>query len=185
MIFKPGIFDLSAAFCNTFKFKICFRPGAGSGLWVLFLLPISIMVSVIKHPIVVMPIYKLTSLCCIGFVITSLQICSKIYRSQQLKVLSFGNLLGTMFTTVAIHTYLHKGTILISKVLYDLLKFIFKEYLWKWLKDCINWKRHLTGHYFILNKLGVLNQLATCQSFFLLSKSHFLKPVSMNQKSCY
>lgn len=90
---------------------IFFRPRCGDGLWVLYLLPISIVISVIRHPIIASDTYKLISLCCIGFVISSIEIWYKKFISQKLNILSFGNFFGTFLTAFAAHIYLQKGMI--------------------------------------------------------------------------
>lgn len=75
----------------------------------LFLLPLSIIISVIRHPLTAMPTYKLISLCSIGFMVASIMILYKIFKSQKLTILNMGNLFGTILTSLVIHAHLQTG----------------------------------------------------------------------------
>lgn len=94
------------------------RAGAGNGAWVLCLLPISIIASAMRHPIILTPTYKLISLCCIGFLTTSLIIAYKTYKMQVIKALNIWTLLNAALTTFIIHIYFWKGGELHKIIIY-------------------------------------------------------------------
>lgn len=75
----------------------------------MFLLPISILISAIRHPLTAMPTYKLTALCSIGIMVASIVILYKIYKDQKLTILNVGNLFGAVLTALVIQAYLQTG----------------------------------------------------------------------------
>lgn len=91
------------------KGDIYCRPGAEDGLWVLFLLPVSVITSMIQNPIILSETYKFVSLCCIGIILASIIIAYKKYKKQRLNVFNYGALLGAVVTTLIIHIFLGKG----------------------------------------------------------------------------
>lgn len=100
---------------NHFRFLqylltlICFRPGADNGGWVLFLLPLSIIISAIRHPLTAMATYKLISLCSIGLMVASIMILYKIFKGHKLTILNKGHVFGTILTAFVIHAHLQRG----------------------------------------------------------------------------
>nr|CAI5818600.1 unnamed protein product [Callosobruchus analis] len=85
------------------------RPGAGSGLWVLFLLPLAVIISTVKHPIIATPTYKLAALLCTGFILTSIIITYQKYKIRRLKIVSLWTLLAVGVTSGLFQICIRKG----------------------------------------------------------------------------
>ncbi|KAJ8960605.1 hypothetical protein NQ318_013897 [Aromia moschata] len=83
------------------------RPNAGDGVWVLFLLPVSLIVSSFKHPIVLTPTYKLSSILSTGLLLTSALVAFQKYKNQKLRIDS-RTILAFIFTSVLFHICFHK-----------------------------------------------------------------------------
>ncbi|XP_050293583.1 dolichol kinase [Anthonomus grandis grandis] len=85
------------------------RPSTGRGLWVLFLLPISLIISLIRHPITVTPTYKLATLVSFTLLCNSLYIVIKCFKREKLKILNTYSTFIAISTGCLFHVCLHKG----------------------------------------------------------------------------
>ncbi|KAJ8985327.1 hypothetical protein NQ317_008357 [Molorchus minor] len=84
------------------------RPNANDGVWVLFLLPVSLIISTLKHPIVSTPTYKLSSLLSVGLILISTVISFQRHKNQRLKILNTWTILAFLLTSFLFHICLHK-----------------------------------------------------------------------------
>ncbi|KAJ8965414.1 hypothetical protein NQ314_004167 [Rhamnusium bicolor] len=84
------------------------RPNAADGVWVLYLLPLSLIISTIKHPIIATPTYKLASLLSTGLLLTSAVIAVQKSKNQRLKIINTWTILVLLLTSVLFHVCFHK-----------------------------------------------------------------------------
>ncbi|CAH1119357.1 unnamed protein product [Phaedon cochleariae] len=129
--------------------KITVRPGADSGLWALFLLPLSVIISTIKHSIIATPTYKLASLVCMGMMLTSVIISMQKWKNQKLKVINIWIVLASLFTTSLCLLCLHKGFVfsLLSGLWSTLIFMVIYKYILRKFKEC-----------FTLGEAGIVSQ---------------------------
>ncbi|CAH1285331.1 unnamed protein product [Diabrotica balteata] len=112
------------------------RPTSSSnGLWIQFLLPLSVIISVFKHSITTTPTYKLASLICTGMIFVSLIISMQKYRKQRLKVFSLWTILALAATSALFHICLHKdvpfsvfGGFFSTVLYFQIYKFLLKHF---------------------------------------------------------
>lgn len=81
------------------------RPGASDGLWILFLLPLSIILSALKNPFVLTTTYKLTSLMCIGLIFTSFVILLQNRQIKKIKTFSIEMLITAITMFLLFYSY--------------------------------------------------------------------------------
>ncbi|XP_060525851.1 dolichol kinase [Cylas formicarius] len=99
----------NAAASFSTKNNFAARPDATDGLWVLPLLPASLIVSFIRHSIIATPTYKLTVLIAVGLLCTSLAIIFYRKRNESLKTFSPCAVAVAIFVGCLFHVCLHKG----------------------------------------------------------------------------
>ncbi|KAG5885892.1 hypothetical protein JTB14_019151 [Gonioctena quinquepunctata] len=153
------------------------RPDADEGIWVLFLLPLSIIISTLKHPIISTPTYKLASLVCMGMVFTSIVISFHNFKNQKLKVFSIWTLLASATTSVLFFICLHKGLIfsLISGAFCTFLYLQTYKFILEKFKEC-----------FSLGEAGIVGQATTLMVYFtilnILNHSTRAEPFKSNMQ---
>lgn len=87
------------------------RPSSRNGLWVFFLLPISIIISLMKHPVILTPHYKFATLVSFTLICNSLYIISRYIKNQKLKIIHICPLTISVLTGTLFNICLHKGWI--------------------------------------------------------------------------
>ncbi|CAH1112968.1 unnamed protein product [Psylliodes chrysocephalus] len=146
------------------------RAGSRSGLWMLFLLPLSIIISAFKHSITTTPTYKLASLICTGMVLVSFTIILQRNKNQKLNLLNIWNIGALIVTSVLFHMCFQRGWLFcifggsFSTLAYlNFYKFILTKF-----KEC-----------FSLGEAGFVSQGLTLFSFFTISNvlNHSLRIV--------
>lgn len=91
------------------KNKFSVRPNTGEGLWVFFLLPLSLIIATIRHPIILTPTYKLVTLISFTLLCNSLYIIAKCIRNERLKAISGWSIGIAVATGCLYNICLHKG----------------------------------------------------------------------------
>ncbi|XP_018566996.1 dolichol kinase [Anoplophora glabripennis] len=155
---------LDDVFCTINGFKV--RPKADNGLWVLFLLPLSLIISSLRHPVVLTPTYKLSSLLSIGLILTSIVIVFHKREDQKLKIINKWNML-ILLLTILFHIFLEKGLIfsIASGILSTVVYIRTYVFILKNFKNC-----------FTLGEAGIVSQsliiLLYCTSINILNSIH-------------
>lgn len=128
------------------------RPNSDTGLWVLFLLPISVITSTLKHSITSTPTYKLASLVCTGMIIVSVIISIQKYKNKRLTILEPWTITALLTVSMLFHISFGKDLVfslfggLFSTVLY----FCIYKYILVKFKEC-----------FTLGEAGIISQSLT------------------------
>ncbi|XP_066245349.1 dolichol kinase [Euwallacea similis] len=78
------------------------------GLWMFFLLPSSIILSTLKHPVTVTLTYKFATATAIMLSFTSIYIIAKCWQHQKIKVLNMKVLMISLLTCLIIRFWLNK-----------------------------------------------------------------------------
>nr|CAH7730740.1 unnamed protein product [Callosobruchus chinensis] len=156
---------------NNLVEEIKTRPGAGSGLWVLFLLPSAVIISTVKHPIIATPTYKLAALLCTGFILTSIIITYQKYKIQRLKIINLWTLLAVGVTSALFQVCLQKGWTyaIVSGAISTLAYFKIYTSILTRFREC-----------FTLGEAGVVSQSITMILYF--TSINLLKFGTTNQE---
>lgn len=85
------------------------RPNTSNGLWAFLLIPLAVITSSIRHPIILTPTYKLTALVSFTLLCNSFYIIVKCLKNERLKVLNVWSLAIAISTGCLFHICLHKG----------------------------------------------------------------------------
>lgn len=111
MISSSGLYIIQILIFNkkSLTFFLFCRAGSRSGLWMLFLLPLSIIISAFKHSITTTPTYKLASLICTGMVLVSFTIILQRNKNQKLNLLNIWNIGVLIVTSVLFHMCFQRG----------------------------------------------------------------------------
>ncbi|XP_023019763.2 dolichol kinase isoform X1 [Leptinotarsa decemlineata] len=135
------------------------RPGADSGLWALFLLPLSIIISTFKHPITSTPTYKLASLVCFGILLTSTIIVVHKLKEQKLTVFSLWTVLASAISSTVFFICFNKGLFfaLLSGVCCTFLYLKTYKFILEKFKEC-----------FTLGEAGIASQAAIILLYFTI-----------------
>ncbi|KAL1506238.1 hypothetical protein ABEB36_005635 [Hypothenemus hampei] len=88
------------------------RPNAGNGLWVFLLLPISLIVSSLKHPIILTPTYKVTTTLLPSLICNSAYIIMQCYKNKKISSLNVWSLGSAISSGGLIYFWLHKRWLL-------------------------------------------------------------------------
>ncbi|KAF7281629.1 dolichol kinase [Rhynchophorus ferrugineus] len=99
--------EIISEFIKKNSFSV--RPNAESGIWVFFLLPISLIVSLIRHPIILTPTYKLATLTSLTLFCNSLYVILCCYKKQRLQIFNVWPFLISLLTSSLFNICLHKG----------------------------------------------------------------------------
>ncbi|XP_056637122.1 dolichol kinase [Diorhabda sublineata] len=125
------------------------RPNSDSGLWVLFLLPISVILSTLKHSIIATPTYKLASLVCTGMIIVSVIITIQKYKNKILTILTPWTVIAFLIITLLFHISLEKDLV------FSLFGSLFSTILYFCIYKCILMK---FKECFTLGEAGIISQ---------------------------
>lgn len=96
------------AFFNKYYILLIFRPNAGTGIWVLFLLPTSILIALFKNPQILSHTYKLATIASIGIIITNIILLTQKARFNNLKI-GIPHYISIIFMSFLFHVCLHRG----------------------------------------------------------------------------
>lgn len=88
--------------------KLKSRPNAGTGVWVSFLLPTSILIALSKNPQILSHTYKLATIASIGIIITNIILLTQKVRFNNFKI-GIPYCISTIFMSFLFHTCLHRG----------------------------------------------------------------------------
>ncbi|XP_057654166.1 dolichol kinase [Diorhabda carinulata] len=125
------------------------RPNSDTGLWVLFLLPISVILSTLKHSIIATPTYKLASLVCTGMIIVSVIITIQKYKNKILTILAPWTVIAFLIITLLFHISLGKDLV------FSLFGSLFSTILYFCIYKCILMK---FKECFTLGEAGIISQ---------------------------
>ncbi|CAG9772889.1 unnamed protein product [Ceutorhynchus assimilis] len=85
------------------------RPNGSQGLWALFLLPITLIVSSLSHPIILTPTYKLTTVIAFALLCNSVYVVVKCLNNERLKIINVWMLIIAFITGCLFNVWLQKG----------------------------------------------------------------------------